>query len=102
MDSLITIIVTLVVISRCWKTILTLLAGICATFLGGALTGLITGTLTRKYLDSKYPDAPLHRPPEDDTPCTSPKPPLSLTASARRARDSPPSSFNTGGPFTVN
>jgi hypothetical protein len=88
MDSLIIIVVTLVVIARCWKTVLTILAGICATFLGGALTGLITGLLTQKYLDSKYPDTFTEPIPEDDPPCTSQKPPLLLTASARRARDS--------------
>jgi hypothetical protein len=92
MDSLIIIVVTLVVISRFWKTILTLFAGICATFLGGALTGLIAGLLTRRYLDDKYPDETLNHPLEDDTPCTFQKPPLSLTASARRIRDLPPSS----------
>lgn len=88
MDSLIIIVVVLVTIARSWKTILSFLAGICATVMGGALVGLITGSLTRKYLDGKYPE-PLNTLPEDETPCTSPKPPLSLTASARRARDSP-------------
>jgi hypothetical protein len=105
MDSLIIIVVTLVVIARCWKMILTIFAGICATFLGGALTGLITGLLTHKYLDGKYPDTlndDPNRPPEDDTPCTSPKPPLLLTASARRTRDSRPSSSGTGGRYTRN
>jgi hypothetical protein len=87
MDSLIIIVVTLVVISRFWKTILTILAGICATFLGGALTGLITSILTKEYLNQRYPDETLNQLPEDDPPCTSPKPPLLLTASARKARD---------------
>jgi hypothetical protein len=88
MDSLIIIVVTLVVIARCWKMILTILAGICATFLGGALTGLITGALTHKYLDGKYPDETPHDyPSKEDSPCTYPKQPLLLTASARKARD---------------
>jgi hypothetical protein len=102
MDSLIIIVITLMVISRFWKTILTILAGICATFLGGALVGLITGLLTKGYLNQKYPDEPLNHPPEDAAPCTSQKPLLLLTASAHRAKDSPPFSSSTGDRSTRN